>query len=160
MRRPSVTILLLVVGCGKSANAPPPGEPDPEPKVAAPEIAVIETALAETDEYTLALGTPATPGQSVGTMFQLSVTAKKGWKVNTDYPAKLAIAPPADCAIAKPTQRRDDAIELKKTRATWRFDYSSCAPKAPLAGDLKFAVCTDKTCVEKKEKVAIALPAK
>jgi hypothetical protein len=148
------SIILVLVACSKS-TAPPEGEwvdSEPPPKPAVP---MTETTLADTAEYTLALGVPTTKA----TMFQVTVTPKKGWKVNTEYPAKLAVAPHANCAITKPAQKRDDAVEMKKTRATWQFDLTSCAGAQQLAGDLKFAVCTDKTCAEKKETLAIALNA-
>lgn len=143
-------LLLLVAACGKST--PPEGAFVEEPTPIVPLVPVTETTLSETDEYKVTVGIPAEP-----TMFQLIVTPKKGWKINPDYPAKLAIAPTADCALAKPTQRNADAVQIGAARARWQFDLASCAGPHQLAADMKFAVCTEKTCAEKKEKLAIAL---
>lgn len=147
---------LLVVAAACSRSEPPTGRPDepPTPVIAGPEV--VETTLTETAEYKVALGLPATP-----TMFRLTVTPKRGWKINPDYPAKLSVAPPAGCELAKPTQRNADAVQLAASRASWQFDLARCAAgPQQLAGDLKFAVCTDRTCAEKTETVAIALDVK
>jgi hypothetical protein len=145
-----VVVVVVVAACSKSE--PPTGAFVEEPSRVKPGVPVTETTLSETDEYRLALGIPAKP-----TMFQLTVTPKKGWKINPDYPAKLAVTPSAGCELSKPTQRGGDAVQLDATRASWQFDLASCAGAQQLAGDMKFAVCTDKTCAEKKEKLAIAL---
>ncbi|MBA2540643.1 MAG: hypothetical protein H0V17_13480 [Deltaproteobacteria bacterium] len=148
------SILVLLVACSKSA--PPSGEPaETAPRIKAG-IAVTETTLSETTEYKVALGVPET-----STMFQLTVTPKQGWKINPDYPSRLAVTPAAGCALSKPTQRGADALQLDATRASWQFDLATCAAgMQQLAGDMRFAVCTEKTCVEKKEKIAIALDVK
>lgn len=147
-------VMVAVAACSKSE--PPSGllvEPPP-PAIAGP--AVVETTLAEAPEYRVALGIP-----EARTMFQLSVTPQRGWKINPDYPAKLVIAPHAGCELPKPIQRARDAVQLLSGRATWQFDLGSCgAGPQQLAGDLKFAVCTDKTCAEKTQQVAIALAAR
>lgn len=148
------SVIVLFAACSKS-TAPPAETAEATPTVKAG-VPVTETTLSETTEYKLALGVPAT-----SSMFQLTVTPKRGWKINPDYPARLAVAPPTGCALSKPTQRGADAVQLDEKRASWQFDLATCAAgMQQLAADIKFAVCTEKTCVEKSEKLAIALDVK
>lgn len=151
-------------GAGKTAA--------PERGVAAPTVAMGADktekvavsgggTLAETDEYTLSLEAPAEVGVGQAAKVVFTVTPKKGWKLNEEFPPKLKISPPEGVEIDKPNQGKSDAVVYNTHEAKWAISVKpTAAGKKTVSGTLKFAVCTETTCNPRKPAVAFAVNAK
>ncbi len=127
------------------------GSPAPEAKPASPTSAPAATAG---DAYTVRIvageakaGEPAT---SV-----VEVTPGPGYHVNTEFPVRLKLVPPAGVTAAKAQLERADA-ELSE--AALRFNVAFTAATAGtvnMAGTADFSVCNDNTCkLIRDEKLA------
>ena len=84
-----------------------------------------------------------------------------GWKLNTDYPFKLELAPGAGLRVAKPTLRKQDARAFDEHGA--EVDIVMTADKAgktELAATVKFATCDDASCEVHKERFTITATAR
>jgi len=111
--------------------------------------------LANTPEYTLKLVYPKNLANGASATARVVLTAKKGWKLNEEYPTKLTVVAPSGTKINKAKQKRTDAVRWAKKSAEWQVQISaSGAGTKPFSGKFKFAVCTDTTCDPKKELLA------
>jgi hypothetical protein len=64
--------------------------------------------------------------------------------------------------VSKPQQSVDDAVEFAEhSGGAWHVVFNpAAAGEKKFAGEFEFAVCTETTCVPKKEKLAIAVNVK
>lgn len=91
------------------------------------------------------------------------VTAKDGWKVNQDYPAKLVLEETAGVKLEKTKLTKGDAAKFDKHTAEFKVALTAeAAGKKEIKGKLKFAVCDEAatSCVPKEETVVISVDAK
>ncbi len=176
---PLATILLTLGACKKAESKGPTTDPAPAPTaqqtapvkpklmkmapVAAAE-AVAKPAAAQPegtapvkiskDRYDVTVETPAGVA-GADSVVTVTLTPKKGWHVNQDFPTKLTITPPAGVTLAKDKLKKPDATEFNDNTAKFAVKY-----KAAAAGDksfnatFKFAVCSAATCDPKTEKLA------
>ncbi len=92
---------------------------------------------------------------------KLRVRPRSGWKLNTDYPFKLELAPGAGLRVAKPTLRKQDARAFDEHGAD--VDIVMTADKAgqsDLAATVRFATCDDASCEVHKERFTITAVAR
>jgi hypothetical protein len=95
-------------------------------------------------------GKKATPGT-----VKIHLAPGTGYHVNRDYPTKLTVTPPAGATVDKPKQTVAD------TGADFELSYTCTeAGQKTFTGELKFAVCTEKTCDPKKEKLSFTVDVK
>ncbi|HVV87569.1 MAG TPA: hypothetical protein VHE35_31225 [Kofleriaceae bacterium] len=107
--------------------------------------------------YSIAVASPAQARPGAAVTATVTVTPRAGWKLNTDYPFKLELAPPAGVKVAKPVLRKDDARRYAESGAD--VDVAITADKAgpaEVAATIRFATCDDATC--SVHKVAFAIP--
>ncbi len=180
---PLAAILLTLCACKKAESKGPTGEPatpqaDPAPAAPAKPMAMkvakmavraqADQAAAGTaaqpegskpvtiskDRYDVTVNTPAGVA-GTDSVVTVTLTPKKGWHVNQDFPTKLTITPPAGVTLAKDKLKKADAAEFNDNTAKFAVKY-----KAAAAGDksfsatFKFAVCSAATCDPKTEKLA------
>jgi hypothetical protein len=123
---------------------------------------LVRTTLADKAEYKVDVGVPDNATSGSEWAFELQVTPKQGWKLNKEFPTRLLVKPPSDVKIAKPQQAIADAVEFAEASgAAWhvRFTPDSAGSKQ-VNGEFEFAVCTETTCVPKRETLSIALSVK
>jgi len=115
------------------------------------------------DEYDLAVTSPSSAKAGQKAEASVVVTAKSGWKVNQDYPAKLILEETAGVKLEKTKLSKGDAAKFDKHTAEFKVALTAeAAGKKEIKGTLKFAVCDEAatSCVTKKESVVISVDAK
>ena len=122
------------------------------------------TAAAETRRgqgYVIEVVAPPVTKLGATTTAKVTVRPRAGWKLNTDYPFKLDLAPGAGLRVAKPTLRKQDARAFDEHGAD--VDIVMTADKigqADLAATVKFATCDDASCEVHKERFTITATAR
>ncbi len=102
--------------------------------------------------------TGVTKGQKV--VAKVHIEGTNGFSINTQYPMKLTITPPAGVKVEKATQTQADAV-VKPTGADFTIAFtSSDAGRKGFVGELKFAVSTDKDMAPATEKLAFDVEVK
>lgn len=151
---------------GKTA-APPPerGVAAPTEAIGANKTAAVAITgngtIAETNEYTLSLAAPAALGVGEAGKVVFTVTPKKGWKLNEEFPPKLKLDPPEGVEVDKPNQGKSDAVSYTTKQAQWAVSVKpTAAGKKTVSGKIKFAVCTETTCNPRKPALAFAFDVK
>ena len=120
------------------------------------------------EEGKLAIELPADAKAGSEAVAKIRVTPGAGYHVNTEYPVKLTLTPPAGVTLAKAefvagghdkgkgdTDAFDDnqlALSVKLTPAA--------SGSYTINGSFKFAVCDKDQCLAKKETIAIVVAAK
>ena len=108
--------------------------------------------MAATETYPVRVPAPAASAgkKSAATV---SITPKKGWKLNLEFPTKLVVEPPAGASVDKKKQKKADAASFsEKKGAIWRVVFTANkAGKNTFSADLKFAMCSSATCDPKRE---------
>lgn len=126
--------------------------------------AAASDALAETrggDGYVVEIVAP--PPSKAGAPGTATVTVRPrgGWKLNTEYPFKLELAPAAGVKVAKTVLRKDDARRFGEGGAD--VDVVITAAKigqSAVAATVKFAMCDDASCAVHKESFTITTTAR
>ena len=138
------------------AAAKSPGKTVPSPTRMGsepPKVAKAAPKVFAGDTYLVTVQPPtATAGQAA--VATVTVVPKKGWKLNEDFPTRLKVTPPAGVTLTKPMLRKADAVMFKPKMAKFAVKFTSSAGNKQFAGKLKLAVCTDKECVPKTQKLA------
>jgi hypothetical protein len=90
----------------------------------------------------------------------VTVKAKGAYHMNKEYPHKLLLTAPEGVTIEKAKLVVGDA-KLSENELVFKVVATAAAPgKKTIDGELKFATCTETTCVQSVEKVAIQVDAK
>lgn len=99
---------------------------------------------------------------------RITVTPGSGYHVNTEYPIKLTLTPPAGVTLAKDkfvagghdkAQGDADALDEKQLAFAIKLTPASSGDYT-INGNFKFAVCDKDQCLAKQETIAIAVAAK
>ena len=83
-----------------------------------------------------------------------------GYHINEEFPTKLSLKAPAGVTVAKAELGKADA---KLSKDECRFEVTLTGTetgKKTVAGDLRFAVCTDTTCDPQKAAVSLEVDVK
>lgn len=119
------------------------------------------TTLAETDTYLVKADVPGEVAAGGDGVVTINLTPKTGWKINQEFPTKLAIKAPEGVKIGKESQAAGDAAKFSEKVAVFKVDFhADSAGAKEFAGDFRFAVCTDTTCDPKKTTLAWSLNVK
>ncbi|GAB4523955.1 MAG: hypothetical protein Tsb0020_42230 [Haliangiales bacterium] len=145
-------------GAAKAAPAPAP-TPAPTqvtPADSAGDVVATGKTVGGDDSYTVTVDAPDSVAAGGEGTVRVSVVPKKGWKMNHEFPTKLAVTAPAGVTVTnKAEQRVADAERFDDSGAVFavKFKASEAGSKS-FAAKFKFAVCTDATCDPKKEQLA------
>jgi hypothetical protein len=120
------------------------------------------------EEGTLAVVAPADAKPGAEVVAKITVTPGKGYHVNTEYPIKLTLAPPAGVTLTKADfaagghdKARGDADALDEQNLAFAVKLTPAASGSyTINGKFKFAVCDHDQCLPKKETIAITVAAK
>ena len=120
------------------------------------------------DEGTLAITPPADVKAGTEAVAKIVVTPKTGYHVNTEYPIKLVLDPPANVTVDKKEltagghdKAKGDAEALDEQQLVLAVKLTpSQSGSYTINGTFKFAVCDHDQCLAKKEPVAIQVAAK
>jgi hypothetical protein len=81
--------------------------------------------------------------------------------MNLDYPLTLKLVPPAGVTLAKASLTKQDAKLLNAQEGQLEVVLTGSEVGAKsVAGELRFAVCTEDTCEPQKVAIAIAVDVK
>ena len=163
VRVPLALIAALgAAGCKQDPSASGRGQPSVNESPSEPQPRVKSLSKAG-DKKNYAVRVSEPPSVAAGEVAAARVTllAKAPYKVNVEYPTKLALSAPSACAIVKPALEAKDAATLDKKRAIFNAGVScKHAGQFPVSATFKFSVCTEKQCELKTEslrwKVAVA----
>jgi hypothetical protein len=120
------------------------------------------------EEGKLAIEAPADAKAGSEAVAKILVTPGAGYHVNTEYPIKLTLTPPAGVTLAKDkfvagghdkAQGDADALDEKQLAISVKLTAASSGSYT-INGNFKFAVCDKDQCLAKQETIAIAVAAK
>ncbi len=112
-------------------------------------------------EGTLAITLPAQIATQHAATVTLTLTAGPGFRVNADFPIRLALVPPPGLAIAKPALTRADAVASDDNHVVLAPELVVSEPGSyAVTGRFKFALCQRGVCLSKDEPIAIELTAR
>jgi hypothetical protein len=188
MRSLPLLALLVASACSKSTPQQPPpasggsdtiavpGAKPPEMGVkGAPERAPAPPPTAggdvfklKAEEGKLAITPPTDAKAGQESIAKILVTPQPGYHVNTEYPIKLTLTPPAGLAIAKAVltagghdKAKGDADALDEQQLALSVKLTpSASGDYTVNGVFSFAVCDKDQCLQKKEAIAIQVAAK
>jgi hypothetical protein len=120
------------------------------------------------EEGTLAVELPADAKAGTEAVARITVKPGKGYHVNTEYPIKLTLTPPAGVTLARTDfaagghdKGKGDADALDEQNLAFAVKLTPAAGgNYTVSGKFKFAVCDANQCLPKKETIAITLAAK
>jgi hypothetical protein len=173
-----IVMTLVISACSRkeSEAAPPKMVPAaPKPAGSTPDQIVVigangktevlalgQIQLADKPEYTLSVNTPDSAVVGKDGIAAVVLTPKKGWKLNKEFPTKLAVQVTGSATLANASQTTAHAKKFEeKVGASWDVSFKPTAPgKLSFAGNFKFAVCTDSECVPKNEPLTFVIDVK
>lgn len=178
----SLVFVLLAgcTGCSKSTASNPEGS---KPAANKPDDSAFKDSAKPTEmkdqkfeerlrlhseEGTLTVDAPADAKAGSETTATITVKPKTGYHVNTEYPIKLALDPPANVTLAKKelnaggrTKDKGDAEALDEQQLVLAVKLTAAqAGSYTINGSFKFAVCDKDQCLQKKEPITITVAAK
>jgi apolipoprotein N-acyltransferase len=161
----AVVCALPLAGCSKSLEgAPAAATAEPANKVGGEEQHIKKTAKpdpnaaarSETDAYIVEVRQAGDLSAGVDTKVEVVVIPKGEFHFNLEFPTSMSLAAPAGVSVDKAKQSLADAVRKdEKNGASWDVAMTvSDAGEKAFSCDVKFAVCTDKTCDPQKATVA------
>lgn len=103
-------------------------------------LALSSTAFAA-GNYKVEVKTPTGAKKASPSVARVHIEGTGGYVINTDYPVKLVLTPPAGVKVDKSTQTQADAKTLKKDGADFDVTITpSDAGAKTFTGEIKFAV--------------------
>ena len=109
---------------------------------------------ASPSNYQVAVETPKNTKVGQAATAVVRVVPKHPWKVNTRYPIRLRLQPPAGVDVAKVELVAADAqVSEKEAKFELGFTLKEAGAKT-VNGELKFSVCVADKCDIKKEAVS------
>ncbi len=119
------------------------------------------------EEGTLAITPPADSKAGTEAVAKITLTPTAGYHVNTEFPIKLVLDPTTNVTIEKAelkaggSMAKGDADALDERQLVFAVKLTPAqSGNYTINGSFKFAVCTDKQCLPKKEPIAIQIAAK
>lgn len=144
--------MALCAGCESAATpaaetlAPAKGaEPSTAPAPAADEAL---TPSIEDTTFRLALADAGEQG------VVLTLEARGGYHINQEFPFNAALSSDS-LELPKASLAKDDAREFGETQARFPVITEVPAGEHEIVANVRFAVCTDETCVPDKRKLAL-----
>lgn len=150
---------LALAGCDKGAEKAPTAKPTAEaaPSAASPEPAAAPAAApapATAQTYNIKI-TPGDAEAGKQATSVIEVTPMPGYKMNKDFPSRLALEPSQGATLAKTAFEKGDA---QLTEELLRFEVPFTAAEAgklDLSGMADFSVCNENACkLIRDEKLA------
>jgi len=161
-----------LAGCdsGGEDAAPPAEDPgagtvDPDPTPAATEgeprggAEEAPGPVAAGDGYAVeaTLAGPYMSGE-VGS-FAVSLAAKEQWHLNEDYPTRVIVQGSDAVVFPKAELAKTDAANWSEDAARFDVPFSAgAAGEHPVQAVVKFAICTEETCIPTERTLALNLP--
>lgn len=128
--------------------------------------AVVSPAFAaskkDAQSYNLELKATGPYKKGVEGTVEIQLTAKPGFHVNGDYPAKFKVADPAPEGITFPKKvlKKEDG-KFEEAKASLKIPFTADkAGKAKIAGVFQFSVCSDKNCFMEKAELDVEVDVK
>jgi hypothetical protein len=123
-------------------------------------LALSSTAFAA-GNYKVTVTPPTAVKKGEKAVAKVHIEGTNGFSVNTEYPMKLTVTPPAGVKVEKAAQTKADAVVLKPAGADFAIVFTSSETgRKGFAGELKFAVSTDKDMAPATEKIAFDVEVK
>lgn len=125
-------------------------------------LALSSTAFAAAN-YKVEAKTPTGAKKGTPTAVRIHIEGASGSTVNTDYPIKIVITPPAGVTLTKSTLTQADAAALKKTGADFDITFTSAdAGAKAFTGEVKFATVSadGKNSAPATEKLSFSVDVK
>jgi hypothetical protein len=106
--------------------------------------------------YQLEVVAPAEGKPGEAATATVTVRTRGGWKLSTDYPFKLELAPPAGVRVAKTVLRKDDARRFVDSGLDIDVVFTpDKAGRSDIGATVKFATCDGESCAVHKETFTI-----
>ena len=81
--------------------------------------------------------------------------------MNLDFPTSLKVDVPEGVQVAKPHQKKPDAVTLDESKAEFAVTFTPAAQgEKAFTGKFKFAVCQDEACSPVTEDVEFKVAVK
>ncbi|MGE0872633.1 MAG: hypothetical protein AB7P03_29025 [Kofleriaceae bacterium] len=146
---------------GKPLGAPASGAPSTDPGAASADMKL------KPEEGTISIEVPPTLKAGAEAVAKIVVTPGAAYHVNTEFPAKVTLQPPAGVTLAKtqfaaggPDKSKGDAEAFEEQRLAFAVKLTpSASGNYTINGTFKFAVCDKDQCLPKKETIAIKIAA-
>jgi len=87
----------------------------------------------------------------------ITTVGKSGYHCNMLYPWKLVVDQSEGLSVAKPVQKKEDAVQFTEKAVVFRFLFTASAAVKTLSASLKLSLCDDKQC--QMETVILTSPA-
>jgi hypothetical protein len=105
--------------------------------------------------YTLSVDVPAEVASGAEGAVRVTVQPKSGWKLNQEFPTKLTVVAPSGVTLKKAKLRKGDAAHFSEKKGAFEVKFTATeVGDKDFRAKFKFAVCTDKSCDPKTEKLA------
>jgi hypothetical protein len=159
----ALAISIALCACGGDEQVSPaptttPQAPEgpPEPACGDP-AAAREVAEDPSFELRASAAGPYAPGQEG--RFELTLTPRANYHVNTQYPLAIRLAGPTDVAFARAELGTADAAEYVEPRARVPVTFTpTAAGQHRVTAEVDFAVCTPESCMPECRTLALVLP--
>lgn len=112
------------------------------------------------DSFKLNIETPSANKAERG-VAKIRVLPGAGYHMNKEYPTSVSVTPPSNVTVEKQKQTAKDAVRLVDEGLDFDVAFVSTeAGKKTFSGELKFAVCTPKSCDPKKQAIHFTVEVK
>lgn len=114
---------------------------------------------AQGDGYALEarLAGPYSAGQLAS--FAIALEAREQWHLNQDYPTKVTVQGPGTVAFPRAELAKGDAASWGEDAARFDVPFTpSETGEHPVQATVKFAICTEETCIPTERTLALKLP--
>lgn len=125
---------------------------------AAPHPAAADRETVRADGYEVVVETsgPASAGHPVA--LDVTIEPRDGYKLNLEFPLRVELALPEGVTAGRTRLGRDDARRLDERGAALTTTLTSSVDgEATVLVELRFAVCSDRTCEPKRDQVTFRL---
>ncbi|AKF06616.1 hypothetical protein DB32_003765 [Sandaracinus amylolyticus] len=138
-------------GAPTTAQAPAPGGGCGDPAAAR------EVAEDPSFELRATASGPYAPGEEG--RFDIALTPRGNYHVNTQYPMAIRLQGPGDVAFQRAELGPDDAAEMVEPRARFQVPFTArAAGEHRVVAEVDFAVCTPESCMPDCRTLALVLP--
>jgi len=153
---PLAMSLVLAACAGGEESAPAAEAPKAEKAAPAPAAAAAEQATPEgpsVDDTTFVLALSRKSPEAL----ELRLEGRGGYHVNQDYPFKVELSGSEGVTLPKASFGKDDAAEFSEERARLEVPVEVAEGAQEVTAKVRFAVCTEETCVPDKRTLKLAL---
>ncbi len=157
--------LVALVGC-RGAEGPAPAQPEPAPTVAQPAPTRAPVPATRTPPPTIEtpsffLGTAASDApyaSGSSGAFAIHLEGRGPWKVNQEYPLRIAVSAPEETGVRKANLEPTDAALWTEQAA--RFDVAfrpTTVGEHDVKCEVSFSMCTPEQCIIETRTVALQM---